>query len=42
LADAMREALQMPLSPEPDAIVRKSFSEVVATSERLKSLEQTL
>jgi hypothetical protein len=42
LAGTMRQALQMPLSPEPDAVVRKYFAEVVATTERIKSLEQSL
>ena len=42
LADRMRQALQMPLSPEPEAMVRKFFADVVASAERIKSLEQSL
>ena len=42
VVDEFRAALEKCLPPEPDALVRRQFSVIVATCERLKSLEKSL
>ena len=42
VAEEFRRALEQPLPAEQDAVVRRQFSTIVATCERLKSLEQSL